>query len=187
MLGLIWRDLHDIEVTLQGSGDKSWSSLSHLAFDNSDYCRFSVITFTVQEKPQMLAKCHETQFITVTQREIWGTLQTSSPFSSNVLRWVRSFFETRNLAHCGGNSRPWTSQKKVGQVRELFRSDLALSICDAACRLEISSSTVHHVSCDRLFLFPYKLQSLQALVKEDREEQLKFAKHYVSHPDGYSS
>lgn len=61
------------------------------------------MTFTVQERDQILAKCLETQSIPVTQRWVRQTLQKAPLYFSDILTWARSVFETGNLAHHGEN------------------------------------------------------------------------------------
>lgn len=52
--------------------------------------------------------------------------------------------------------------------------------------IELSPSTVYRILRDRLFLFLFKLQNIQASIEGDREKRLEFAEHCLSYPEGYS-
>lgn len=130
--------------------------------------------FTVLEVAQILAKYQKAQFMTVTERWIRKNLKKLFFYRLNMFRWAHSFFETRNLAYRGGNSRPGSSKQKAEQARDRFQSGTALSIRKVACILDLSFSTILRILRNCLFLSPFWLQKVQALVAGDIEDGWNF-------------
>lgn len=124
------------------------------------------MTLTAQKNVQILSKHHGNQCIEMTKQLICRALQNSPPYFLHRFSSEKFVSENRNLAIHGGFGRPKTNQEKFEQARELFQSFLALSICNAACIIERSLLTVHHILLDLLLLLPYTLQNFQALVEE---------------------
>ena len=144
------------------------------------------MTYSVQEKAQILSEFHRNRSITTTQRWVRRVMRKKPPSRNDILRWDQSFLERGSLAHRGGNGRPRTSQETVDKIQELFRKNPKLSLRAASASLNVPTTTLHRILHESLFLFPYKLQNLQHLHESDKTKRLEFVQHCQRRPEGYS-
>lgn len=128
-----------------------------------------IMTFTVQEKSQLLSEYPQLWSIVLTQRWARLILRKMTPHHSNYIRWDWSFSETGKIGHRGGNGRLRTSEDSIKQVKELLQNDFSLSTCAALRRLQLPSTTLHWILHMCRFFFSYKLQNLQSLNEGDKQ------------------
>lgn len=140
----------------------------------------------MQEKAQILREYHRNQSIERTRRWVRRTMGKTPPYPSDIRRWNRLFTEHGSLAHRRGNGRPRISEARIEEVRLLFQEQPQTSLRSAADSLSMPVTSVHRVLHKCLFLYPYRLQNLHALLEADKEKRLEFAQHCQNHPTGYS-
>lgn len=67
----------------------------------------------------------------------------------------------------------------------MFKNDPAVSIRSVFSRLQLSSTTVHCIFHEDLFLILYKLQKFQELKEVDELKRLDSANHFSTHLYGH--
>lgn len=75
-----------------------------------------------------MSKYHLMRSMKLAYRWVCRTLQLPAPRRSNMLRWERSFLESGNIGHIGGNVRQRESENPIQKGMDICQNDLTLSI-----------------------------------------------------------
>ena len=132
-----------------------------------------------------VAQMHELNSVDRVRRWFYRTYRRAPPSRPSIRSWVRRFSTTGSVAHRNRSGRPRISQDITERVQELFESNPGTSIRAGAAVVGISRGSVYNILRRRLFLFPYKLQILQALSENDCQSRLNFTQYCRYRPEGF--
>ncbi len=135
------------------------------------------MSFTSQEKAQILAEYYRTRSVTTTKRWVRRILRKSPPSRPTTYSWYRAFQDRVNLQHRRGNGRRRIEDDVVQRVQDLFSNHPRTSIRNASEQIGISTASIHCILRRKLFLFPYKLQNRQQLTSAHKRKRMDFAEH----------
>ncbi len=111
------------------------------------------MSFTSQEKGQILAEYYQTRSVTSTQRWVRRVIQKSTPSQPTIYSWDRPFQDRGNFQYRRGNERPRIEDDVVQQVQDLFSNHPRTSTKNASEQIGISTASIHRILRRRFFLF----------------------------------
>jgi hypothetical protein len=109
------------------------------------------------------------------------------PTRSSIRSWQKKFLEMGSVRDMGRSGQPHRSEENVWRVSKAFQWSPKSSWA-AARELQLTLTTLHRVLHQRLQLFPYKVQVLQALEVNDTPCRAAFAQEMLlwqDSDDGY--
>ena len=140
--------------------------------------------WTEQQKALIVQEFIRTWHVIEAQRFVRTTMNRHPPADSTIRRWHQNFLSRGGVQQRPRSGRPRTSDANFNLVRQLYSTQPTTSIRDAERQLQIPRSTIQRILKKLLCLYPYKLQTLQALTTVDKQNRLRFAEHVLSQSCG---
>ena len=126
---------------------------------------------TPQETAQSVSWFIETKSDVQTQRKYRSKYRKDAPSSSSIRRWHKKFMERGSVLDAVRSGPPRISGENIERVGHVFSGSCMKSIRTAARELQSPPATVHKVLRNRLRMYAYKMQMLQALQPNDKPKR----------------
>ena len=97
------------------------------------------------------------------------------PSRTTIRRWYTNFLETGHVMSPAKKGRKCVDQHIVERLERIFKEHPRTSIRVASQQVPVCVGTVHKIVRQQLKLFPYKIQTIQALKPTDYEKRQEFA------------
>jgi len=126
---------------------------------------------TPQQKAFCVLRFNKCESV-ITVRDFRRTYGTDAPTAQSIRRWHQTFQDSGCLCAQKRSGRPRTSDENIERVRQSFVQSPQKSTRRASLELDLPHSTVWRVLRCRLTLKAYRIQLLQALLPDDKQNHL---------------
>jgi len=122
---------------------------------------------SVQQRVEIVLLMAKLESVTSVRRTLQGKNWKSIPSENTIRNVFSKFKETGTVHNLPKQGRPSLDEETIEEINKCFADKPASSLRNIANKVGCSFKTVHNVAKNQLNLFPYKIQTIQAMEEED--------------------